>query len=109
LILVVVALSLDAPATAVAWILVFGVIVQIAIPVLYAYISELYPTELRASGFGWASTMSRFAAGFGPLLFAALWPIVGLPWLFAGATVLVIVAMLVMARFAPETRGLQLD
>ncbi|MGO2483557.1 MFS transporter [Glutamicibacter bergerei] len=109
LILVVVALSLDAPATAVAWILVFGVIVQIAIPVLYAYVSELYPTELRASGFGWASTMSRFAAGFGPLLFAALWPIVGLPWLFAGATVLVIVAMLVMARFAPETRGLQLD
>lgn len=108
IVLVIVALNLDAPAVAVAWILVFGVVVQIAIPVLYAYVSELYPTELRASGFGWASTMSRFAAGFGPLLFASLWPIVGLPWLFAGATILVILAVLFMARFAPETRGQEL-
>ena len=75
---------------------------------LYAYVSELYPTELRASGFGWASTMSRFAAGFGPLLFAALWPVLGLSWLFAGATVLVVLAVLFMAKFAPETRGQEL-
>lgn len=108
LVLVLVALNLDAPSTAVAWVLVFGVIVQVAIPVLYAYVSELYPTELRASGFGWASTMSRFAAGFGPLLFAALWPVVGLPGLFTGATVLVVIAMLVMAKLAPETKGREL-
>ena len=108
LVLVLVALNLDVPSTAVAWVLVFGVIVQVAIPVLYAYVSELYPTELRASGFGWASTMSRFAAGFGPLLFAALWPVVGLPGLFTGATVLVVIAMLVMAKLAPETKGQEL-
>lgn len=108
LVLVPVALNLDVPSTAVAWVLVFGVIVQVAIPVLYAYVSELYPTELRASGFGWASTMSRFAAGFGPLLFAALWPVVGLPELFTGATVLVVIAMLVMAKLAPETKGQEL-
>ncbi len=108
LVLVLVALNLDVPSTAVAWVLVFGVIVQMAIPVLYAYVSELYPTELRASGFGWASTMSRFAAGFGPLLFAALWPVVGLPGLFTGATVLVVIAMLVMAKLAPETKGQEL-
>ncbi|WP_073706537.1 MFS transporter [Glutamicibacter sp. 0426] len=109
LVLVIVAQNLDIPAAAIGWVLVFGVIVQVAIPVLYAYVSELYPTELRASGFGWASTMSRFAAGFGPLIFAALWPVVGLGWLFAGATALVLLAILFMARFAPETRGLQLD
>ena len=109
LVLVIVAQNLDVPAAAIGWVLVFGVIVQVAIPVLYAYVSELYPTELRASGFGWASTMSRFAAGFGPLIFAALWPVVGLGWLFAGATALVLLAILFMARFAPETRGLQLD
>ncbi|MCZ4141709.1 MFS transporter, partial [Escherichia coli] len=105
LVLVIVAQNLDVPAAAIGWVLVFGVIVQVAIPVLYAYVSELYPTELRASGFGWASTMSRFAAGFGPLIFAALWPVVGLGWLFAGATALVLLAILFMARFAPETRG----
>jgi putative MFS transporter len=109
IVLIVVAQNLQVPATAIAWVLVFGVVVQVAIPVLYAYVSELYPTELRASGFGWASTMSRFAAGFGPLLFAALWPVVGLGWLFAGATVLVLLAVLFMSRFAPETRGMRLD
>ncbi|MEG2424401.1 MFS transporter [Glutamicibacter sp.] len=109
IVLVIVAQNLHIPATAIAWVLVFGVVVQVAIPVLYAYVSELYPTELRASGFGWASTMSRFAAGFGPLLFAALWPVVGLGWLFAGATALVLVTVVFMARFAPETRGMSLD
>ncbi|PQZ87830.1 MFS transporter [Arthrobacter sp. MYb222] len=109
IVLVIVAQNLHIPATAIAWVLVFGVVVQVAIPVLYAYVSELYPTELRASGFGWASTMSRFAAGFGPLLFAALWPVVGLGWLFAGATALVLVAVVFMSRFAPETRGMSLD
>lgn len=108
LILILVAVNLKVPAAAVGWVLVFGVVVQVAIPVLYAYVSEMYPTELRASGFGWASTMSRFAAGFGPLLFAALWPVVGLPGLFAGATVLVFVAIVFMAKFAPETKGRQL-
>ncbi|MGH3654676.1 MFS transporter [Glutamicibacter sp.] len=109
IVLIVVAQNLQVPATAIAWVLVFGVVVQVAIPVLYAYVSELYPTELRASGFGWASTMSRFAAGFGPLLFAALWPVVGLGWLFAGATALVLIAVVFMSRFAPETRGMSLD
>ncbi|ALG28181.1 MFS transporter [Glutamicibacter halophytocola] len=108
IVLILVALNLQVPSAAVGWVLVFGVIVQVAIPVLYAYVSELYPTKLRASGFGWASTMSRFAAGFGPLLFAALWPVIGLPGLFAGATVLVIIAVIFMAKFAPETRGREL-
>ena len=108
-VLIIVTQSLQVPSTAVAWILVFGAVVQVAIPVLYAYVSELYPTELRASGFGWASTMSRFAAGFGPLLFAALWPVIGLSWLFTGATVLVVFAIIFMAKFAPETRGHELD
>ncbi|MCW4466419.1 MFS transporter [Glutamicibacter sp. MNS18] len=107
-VLVIVARTLDVPSAAIGWVLCFGVIVQIAIPVLYAYVSELYPTELRASGFGWASTMSRLAAGFGPLLFAALWPVLGLTTLFTAATVLVVIAMLVMARFAPETKGREL-
>ncbi|TLK56763.1 MFS transporter [Glutamicibacter sp. V16R2B1] len=109
LVLVLVAQVLHVPAAAIGWVLVFGMVVQVAIPVLYAYVSELYPTELRASGFGWASTMSRLAAGFGPLLFAALWPVVGLSALFAGATVLVVLALLVMARVAPETTGRELD
>jgi putative MFS transporter len=109
LILAMVAVTLDAPALALVWLLVFGVVVQIAIPVLYAYISELYPTELRGSGFGWASSFSRLGAGFGPLLFAALWPVVGLGNLFLAAGALVLGAVILMAFLAPETKGRALE
>ncbi|MFL4472869.1 MFS transporter [Paeniglutamicibacter sp. MACA_103] len=105
IILVMVAVTLNAPSLALVWLLVFGVVVQIAIPVLYAYVSELYPTELRGSGFGWASSFSRLGAGFGPLLFAALWPVVGLGNLFLVAGAMVLAAVILMAFLAPETKG----
>lgn len=105
IILVMVAVTINAPALALVWLLVFGVVVQIAIPVLYTYVSELYPTELRGSGFGWASSFSRLGAGFGPLAFAALWPVVGLGNLFLAAGTMVLVAVILMAFFAPETKG----
>ena len=107
--LVIVAIVVDIPTAAVFWLLVFGFVVQVAIPVLYAYVSELYPTELRGSGFGWASTFSRLGAGFGPLVFAAfLWPELGLATSFAIAGVLVLLSVLWMAFFAPETKQRQL-
>ncbi|HXF03685.1 MAG TPA: MFS transporter, partial [Arthrobacter sp.] len=101
--LVVVALLIEVPPAVVALLLVYGMVVQIAIPVLYTYVSELYPTELRGSGFGWASTFSRVGAGFGPLIVASvMWPYLGLAWSFAIAGVLVLIAVLWMARFSPE-------
>ncbi|MEV7647400.1 MFS transporter [Arthrobacter sp. NPDC089319] len=107
--LVAVALLIDVPPAVVALLLVYGMVVQIAIPVLYTYVSELYPTELRGSGFGWASTFSRVGAGFGPLIFASImWPYLGLAWSFAIAGVLVLIAVLWMARFSPETKGAEL-
>ncbi|MDO5745915.1 MAG: MFS transporter [Micrococcaceae bacterium] len=105
IILVMVAVTINAPTLALVWLLIFGVVVQIAVPVLYTYVSELYPTELRGSGFGWASSFSRLGAGFGPLLFAAMWPVVGLGNLFLVAGALVLAAVIMMAFFAPETKG----
>lgn len=107
--LVLVAATLKDPRTAVIWLLVFGAVIQVAIPVLYAYASELYPTHLRASGFGWASTMSRLGAGVGPLIFAAAWPRFGLTACFTVALVLVVAAIGLMLWRAPETRGAQLE
>ncbi|RII42439.1 MFS transporter [Galactobacter valiniphilus] len=106
--LVLVAATLDDPKVAVIWLLVFGAIIQVAIPVLYAYASELYPTELRASGFGWASTMSRVGAGVGPLVFAWAWPVFGLTACFVAALVLVALAIAAMLLKAPETKGTDL-
>jgi putative MFS transporter len=102
---VIVAFVVDVPTAAVFWLLVFGFVVQVAIPVLYAYVSELYPTDLRGSGFGWASTFSRIGAGFGPLVFASFfWPEFGLAQSFAMAGGLVLLSVLWMAFFAPETK-----
>ncbi|RKW69518.1 MFS transporter [Galactobacter caseinivorans] len=109
LLLVIVAATLDDPRVAVVWLLVFGALIQVAIPVLYAYASELYPTELRASGFGWASTMSRLGAGVGPLLFALAWPVYGLATCFMVALILVVIAIAAMLWKAPETRGVELE
>lgn len=106
--LVVVAAVLEDPGHAVVWLLVFGALVQVAIPVLYAYVSELYPTHLRASGFGWASTMSRLGAGVGPLVFAWAWPVFGLTTCFVVALVLMVVAIVAMMFLSPETKGVNL-
>ncbi|GAB3518557.1 MFS transporter [Arthrobacter monumenti] len=108
--LVIFAIVLDVPWMAQLWILIFGLVVQIAIPVLYAYVSELYPTELRGSGFGWASTISRIGAGLVPLIFGSiLWPYLGLPLTFAVTGALVLVAVLWMAAVAPETKARKLS
>jgi len=108
--LVIVAVVVDIPSAAVFWLLVFGFVVQVAIPVLYAYVSELYPTDLRGSGFGWASTFSRLGAGFGPLIFASvLWPQLGLATSFALAGALVLLSVLWMAFFSPETKQRTLE
>lgn len=104
--LVIFALVLDAPAAAQMWLLAFGFVVQVAIPVLYTYVSELYPTELRGTGFGWASTISRVGAGLVPLIFGSLlWPHLGLPLTFALTGGLVLIAVVWMAIAAPETKG----
>ena len=110
--LVVFALLLGAGAVgaAIVAIAAFGAFALIVIPVMYAYVSELYPTELRASGFGWASSASRALTGFAPLLFGSvLWPVLGLPLTFALLGALVVGAVGYMWFCAPETAGRELD
>ncbi|OEV04286.1 MFS transporter [Streptomyces oceani] len=108
--LVAFALMLEVNTAAMIWIGVFGFLMQITIPAMYAYVSEMYPTTLRASGFGWASSVSRVSTGFAPMLFGSLmWPQLGLPVTFVVLGVAVVLAVLWMAVAAPETNGLELD
>ncbi|MDJ1134278.1 MFS transporter [Streptomyces iconiensis] len=104
------ALVLEVRTAALVGIAVFGFLIQLTIPALYAYVSELYPTTLRASGFGWASSVSRVSTGFAPMLFGSLmWPLLGLPLTFTVLGVIVVAAVLWMAVAAPETKGRELD
>ncbi|MER7394567.1 MFS transporter [Streptomyces sp. NPDC000151] len=108
--LVVFALVLKMPTGSVVAIGAFGFLMQLTIPAMYAYVAELYPTRLRASGFGWASSVSRVLTGFAPLLFGSvLWPVLGLPLTFAVLGLAVLLAVGWMAVAAPETKGRALD
>lgn len=108
--LVVFALVLDVPTAAIWWIGIFGFVIELTIPALYAYVSELHPTDLRASGFGWASTSSRVAAGLVPFIFGSiLWPHLGLPLTFTVVGLLLTVAVVWMFFATPETKGVELD
>src|SRR5690625_2607486 len=110
ILLVILAMVLHVPAAVLPLVLVYGLIIQVAIPVMYAYASELYPTQLRSSGFGWASAVSRISAGIGPLLFVThLVPALGLAGAFALAAGLVVVAVIAMFFLAPETTGRDLQ
>jgi putative MFS transporter len=42
---------------------------------MYAYTPELYPTEARATGIGWASGIGRIGAFIGPMVGALLMPV----------------------------------
>ena len=82
----------------------FGFVIQIAIPTLYTYVSELYPTRLRGSGFGWASAASRVATGIAPIVFGAfMWPVLGLTLTFILTGLLVVGAVILMGLLARET------
>lgn len=108
--LVLFAIQLDVSSAAKWWIGIFGFVIELTIPALYAYVSELYPTGLRASGFGWASTVSRVGSGFVPLIFGSLlWPHLGLPLTFVVIGGLLVLASVWMAVATPETRNRELD
>jgi len=95
---------------AVIAILLFGFLIQVSVPALYTYVTELYPTRLRSSGFGWASSASRLAIGIAPIVFGSLlWPNIGLVNTFALTGALVFVAVIVMVFFGRETAGEELD
>ncbi|WP_433189845.1 MFS transporter [Actinoallomurus sp. CA-150999] len=109
-VLVLFASTLKVHSVALLWIAVFGFVIQFTIPVLYAYVAELYPTALRASGFGWASSMSRIASGFIPFIFGSvLWPQLGLTMTFTVTAAFVLVAVVWMTIAGPETKGRNLD
>jgi MFS transporter, putative metabolite:H+ symporter len=82
-----------------------------AIGATHVYASELFPTDLRATGYGWATNLfgriTEFAIpGLISLLLAAGHTI---SWSIAVVGVGPILGALLIAKFAPETRGLTLE
>ena len=85
----------------------FGFTIQTAVPALYTYGSEAYPTQLRASGFGWASSVSRIATGIAPFVYGAwLLPSIGLTGTFGATGALTVIGLVLMLVWGREDREL---
>jgi putative MFS transporter len=76
----------------------------------YVYASELFPTEIRATGYGWTTNLvGRVTEVLTPMAIGALSLQLGIPGSIAVVAVGPILGALVVLRFAPETRGLTLE
>jgi putative MFS transporter len=73
------------------------------------YPSEIFPTEIRATGIGFAAGMSRIGAAIGTFLLPVGLSSWGIgPMMLMGAGVC-LVGLLVSVMWAPETTGLELS
>jgi putative MFS transporter len=95
-------------------ILVWGSIVSFfnlgAWGVVYTYTPELYPTQLRGTGSGWAAAVGRVFAFLAPLSVAVLAGAFGRDEVvFLAFTAIMLLGGLVVLVAGPETRGASLD
>lgn len=87
---------------------VFAFVVSAAADLETVYPSELFPTEIRASGVGLSAAISRVGAAGGTFLLPISISGIGLgPTMLIGAFIL-LVGLVISAAWAPETRTLKL-
>jgi putative MFS transporter len=73
------------------------------------FISEVFPTNARASGFGLSQAAGRIAAFFAIPAFFWVYKAFGLNAVFVGIAVMVAIAAVAVTQVGPEARGLALD
>ncbi len=77
----------------------------------HVYASELFPTEIRATGYGWTTNLAgRLTEVSVPLVVGLLIaPLGGIPAAIACVAIGPILGAILVLRYAPETRGLTLE
>jgi putative MFS transporter len=105
-------LSLWAEPPSTVTILVFGVFaaaLSAASNLVYAYLPELFPTELRASGIGLAIATSRIGSAVSTFWLPILVTDAGIRAVLAGCAGVLALGGWVCMAFAPETKNIQLN
>ncbi|WP_454825198.1 MFS transporter [Paraburkholderia xenovorans] len=77
--------------------------------VLYAYTPELYPTRIRATGSGFASSIGRLGSLLGPSIVGVVLPYTGQAGVFTLGAVSFVIAAIVVLIFGVETKGQALE
>ncbi|MFP6638977.1 MAG: MFS transporter, partial [Myxococcota bacterium] len=82
-----------------------------AMTATHVYASELFPTEIRATGYGWTTNfLGRVTEVLTPMVIGVLiLPLGDIPSAIAIVAVGPIVGALLVLLYAPETRGLTLE
>ena len=81
-----------------------------AIGATHVYASELFPTELRATGYGWTTNLfGRVTEVAVPFLIGQLIPVMGISWGITWVAIGPIIGAILVMKYAPETRGLTLE
>jgi putative MFS transporter len=76
----------------------------------YVYASELFPTEIRATGYGWTTNLAgRVTEVATPMAIGALSVYLGIPGSIAVVAVGPVLGAALVLRYAPETRGMTLE
>jgi putative MFS transporter len=76
----------------------------------HVYASELFPTEIRATGYGWTTNLvGRITEVVTPVAIGALSVWLGIPNSIAVVAVGPVVGAALVLRYAPETRGMTLE
>lgn len=81
-----------------------------AITATHVYASELFPTEIRATGYGWTTNLfGRLTEVLVPLAVGTFVATLGISWSVTVVAFGPVLGALVVLKWAPETRGLTLE
>src|SRR4029077_7332389 len=76
----------------------------------HVYASELFPTEIRATGYAWTSNLAGRVTEVGiPVLIGLLIAPLGIPGAITVVAAGPILGAILVLRYAPETRGMTLE
>jgi putative MFS transporter len=76
---------------------------------VYAYTPEVFPTDVRATGTGLASSIGRLGAIAAPILVGYVYPLLGFGGVFGATTLVLLTGALAVVLMGVPTRGRSLE
>jgi MFS transporter, putative metabolite transport protein len=97
-----------APVAIVVLFAIFAGVLSAASNLVYVYLPELFPTDLRASGIGLASAVSRIGSAVSTFLLPVIVSAYGIRTALGACVGVLALGALLCQRWAPETKNIQL-
>ncbi|MFK2826005.1 MFS transporter [Bacillus sp. B190/17] len=97
------------PLLAIVFFLAFTFIMAAATNLEFVYPSELFPTEIRGSGIGVVTAISRIGAAIGTFFLPVSMSSFGLHATMGGMAVILLIGTIISIAWAPETKSLSLS